>query len=110
MNFASLNLLRILVDPRVTRVGRWLRKLRIDEIPQMWTVLRGEMSFVGPRPEVQKYVELYTAREQPIQFFHRVVDDLLRGGAHAAHRRTATLGQHLQQVAPLGLYQQRHAG
>jgi exopolysaccharide biosynthesis polyprenyl glycosylphosphotransferase len=44
-------------DPRVTRVGRWLRKLRIDEIPQMWNVLRGEMSFVGPRPERPVFVE-----------------------------------------------------
>jgi exopolysaccharide biosynthesis polyprenyl glycosylphosphotransferase len=44
-------------DPRVTRVGRWLRKLRIDEIPQMWNVLKGEMSFVGPRPERPVFVE-----------------------------------------------------
>jgi exopolysaccharide biosynthesis polyprenyl glycosylphosphotransferase len=44
-------------DPRVTRVGRWLRKLRIDEIPQMWNVLQGEMSFVGPRPERPVFVE-----------------------------------------------------
>jgi lipopolysaccharide/colanic/teichoic acid biosynthesis glycosyltransferase len=37
--------------PRVTRIGRLIRKLRIDELPQTWTVLKGEMSFVGPRPE-----------------------------------------------------------
>jgi sugar transferase (PEP-CTERM system associated) len=45
-------------DPRVTRVGRVIRKLRIDEIPQMWNVLRGEMSFVGPRPERPEFVSL----------------------------------------------------
>jgi len=43
-------------DPRVTRVGRWLRALRIDEIPQLWNVLKGEMSFVGPRPERPEFV------------------------------------------------------
>src|SRR5690606_9535250 len=44
-------------DPRITRIGRLIRKLRIDELPQVWTVLRGEMSFVGPRPEVPKFVD-----------------------------------------------------
>jgi len=44
-------------DPRITRVGRLIRKLRIDELPQVWTVLKGEMSFVGPRPEVPQFVE-----------------------------------------------------
>ena len=44
-------------DPRITRVGYWLRKLRIDELPQTWTVLKGEMSFVGPRPERKQFVE-----------------------------------------------------
>jgi sugar transferase (PEP-CTERM system associated) len=44
-------------DPRVTRLGRLIRKLRIDELPQAWTVLRGQMSFVGPRPEVPRFVD-----------------------------------------------------
>jgi sugar transferase (PEP-CTERM system associated) len=44
-------------DPRITRIGRIIRKLRIDELPQVWTVLRGQMSFVGPRPEVPQFVD-----------------------------------------------------
>lgn len=44
-------------DDRITRVGRFIRKVRIDELPQTWSVLKGEMSFVGPRPEVPKFVD-----------------------------------------------------
>jgi sugar transferase (PEP-CTERM system associated) len=44
-------------DPRITRIGRVIRKLRIDELPQCWSVLKGEMSFVGPRPERPQFVE-----------------------------------------------------
>ncbi len=44
-------------DPRITRVGRLIRQLRIDELPQVWTVLKGQMSFVGPRPEVPAFVD-----------------------------------------------------
>ena len=44
-------------DPRITRVGRFIRKVRIDELPQCWSVLKGEMSFVGPRPERPQFVD-----------------------------------------------------
>lgn len=46
-------------DPRITGIGHFLRKTKIDELPQLINVLKGEMSFVGPRPEVRKYVDMY---------------------------------------------------
>ena len=53
-------------DPRVTRVGAWLRRLKVDELPQLFNVLVGEMTFVGPRPEVPRYVASYNAAERRV--------------------------------------------
>lgn len=63
-------------DPRVTRSGYFIRKYKIDELPQLINVLIGEMSLVGPRPEVRKYVDLYSAEQQKVLLVKPGITDL----------------------------------
>ncbi|MBS3967365.1 MAG: sugar transferase [Truepera sp.] len=63
-------------DPRITRVGALLRQTKLDELPQLLNVLRGEMSLVGPRPEVPKYVALYTPEQRQVLAVRPGITDL----------------------------------
>jgi lipopolysaccharide/colanic/teichoic acid biosynthesis glycosyltransferase len=59
-------------DPRITPFGRFMRKYRIDELPQFWNVLKGEMAMVGPRPERKYYIDLITKRVPAYSLLHQV--------------------------------------
>ena len=63
-------------DPRITRIGHWLRRLKIDELPQLFNVLKGDMSLVGPRPEVPHYVELFRKDYEEILKIRPGITDL----------------------------------
>lgn len=63
-------------DPRITRVGAFLRKYKLDELPQLINVLRGDMSVVGPRPEVAEYTDAYTDQERLILSVRPGITDL----------------------------------
>jgi lipopolysaccharide/colanic/teichoic acid biosynthesis glycosyltransferase len=63
-------------DPRITTIGYFLRKFKLDEFPQFLNVLKGEMSVVGPRPEVKEFVELYTVEQREILTVRPGITDL----------------------------------
>jgi sugar transferase (PEP-CTERM system associated) len=84
-------------DPRITRVGRIIRKLRIDELPQVWTVLKGQMSFVGPRPERPQFV---TDLEKDIPYYaeRHMVKPGITGWAQINYPYGATLDDARQKL------------
>jgi sugar transferase (PEP-CTERM system associated) len=77
-------------DPRITRVGRFLRLSRLDEIPQLWCVLKGDMHFVGPRPERPEFVE-WLSREIPYYGVRHVVRPGITGWAQVRYKYGNTL-------------------
>jgi exopolysaccharide biosynthesis polyprenyl glycosylphosphotransferase len=81
-------------DPRVTRIGRFLRKTRIDELPQIWNVLKGDMSFVGPRPERPEFVEQLTER-MPYYALRHLTRPGLTGWAQVSYTYASTLDDNL---------------
>jgi sugar transferase (PEP-CTERM system associated) len=79
-------------DPRVTKVGMFLRKTRIDEIPQLWNVLRGDMGFVGPRPERPEFVA-WLAEELPFYYLRTLIRPGLTGWAQVRYGYGSTLAE-----------------
>lgn len=63
-------------DPRITRLGAFIRRFKLDELPQLWNVLRGDMSLVGPRPNVERETRLYTSEEKRLLSIRPGITDL----------------------------------
>jgi len=93
-------------DPRVTRVGQFMRKTRLDEVPQLWNVLRGDMSFVGPRPERPEFVS-WLAQELPFYEVRNMIRPGLTGWAQIRYGYGATLEQSREKLA-YDLYYVKH--
>jgi lipopolysaccharide/colanic/teichoic acid biosynthesis glycosyltransferase len=94
-------------DHRITRVGKLLRLAKLDELPQLWNVLRGEMSLVGPRPEVPKYVELFRERYRTVLTVRPGITDLasvhFRNEEEALSLSAEPLREYTERILPAKL-------
>ena len=93
-------------DPRVTPLGRFMRKTRLDEIPQLWNVLRGDMAFVGPRPERPEFVQWLT-NEIPYYDLRHIIRPGITGWAQVRYQYGASL-QETKQKLEYDLYYIKH--
>src|SRR5215472_4636777 len=93
-------------DPRVTRIGRFMRKTRLDEVPQLWNVLRGDMGFVGPRPERPEFVPLL-AEKIPYFDLRHMIRPGLTGWAQVRFGYGATMEQNREKLE-FDLYYIKH--
>ena len=93
-------------DPRITPLGRFMRKTRLDEIPQLWNVLRGEMAFVGPRPERPEFVQWLTS-EIPYYDLRHIIRPGITGWAQVRYQYGASL-EETKQKLEFDLYYVKH--
>ncbi len=93
-------------DPRVTKVGRFMRKTRLDEIPQLWNVLRGDMGFVGPRPERPEFVQ-WLNEQIPYYNLRHIIRPGLTGWAQVRYQYGASL-EETRQKLQYDLYYIKH--
>jgi lipopolysaccharide/colanic/teichoic acid biosynthesis glycosyltransferase len=100
-------LLTVSGDERITKIGRFLRLTKIDEFPQFWNVLRGEMSLVGPRPEVPEYVSFFESRYKRILTFRPGITDFasicFRNEEEILSRSSDPMREYRERVLPIKL-------
>ena len=95
-------------DPRITRVGRLIRRMRLDELPQLWDVFRGRMSLIGPRPERPEFVAKL-ASELPLYHARALVRPGLTGWAQVRYSYAGSIEANLAKLE-YDLYYVRHVG